>query len=213
MPQALNLRGRLVVLAAPSGAGKTTLVRALLERLPELVFSISFTTRPPRKSEVEGRDYFFVDDRRFEELVEKDEFLEHACVFGHWYGTGRRHVEELLAAGRTVLLEIDWQGARQVRSRAPGALTVFILPPGVAELERRLRSRGTDAADVVSRRLGEALDDMSHWSEFDYVLVNDDAERAADELAGIVTGTSRLARSDSPAVRARVARILGACRA
>ncbi len=210
MEQQCEARGRLVVLAAPSGAGKTTLVRALLERLPELAFSVSYTTRRRRPAEVEGRDYFFVDARHFEEMVRREEFLEYARVFDNWYGTGRAHVEQLLDAGRTVLLEIDWQGARQVRERAPHAVTVFVLPPSVAELERRLRGRGTDATEVVERRLGEALGDMSHWREFDHVIVNDDVERAADELAAIVTGRSARHRTDSAATRAAVERILGA---
>ncbi|HEU4619080.1 MAG TPA: guanylate kinase [Gammaproteobacteria bacterium] len=202
-------RGRLVVLAAPSGAGKTTLVRSLLARRPDLEFSVSYTTRPKRKSEIEGRDYFFVDERRFKEMVDRDEFLEHARVFDHWYGTGRRHVEELLDSGRDVLLEIDWQGARQVRARAPDALTVFILPPNAEALETRLRTRGTDSPEVVERRLRDALGDMSHWQEFDYVVVNDDLERAADELAEIVAGRGARHRTDDPATKAAVGRILG----
>jgi guanylate kinase len=202
-------RGRLVVVAAPSGAGKTTLVHALLARRPDLRFSVSYTTRPRRESEIDGRDYFFVDERRFKEMVEQDEFLEHARVFDHCYGTGRRHVESLLAAGDSVLLEIDWQGAQQVRRRSRDALTVFILPPSVPELERRLRGRGTDTEDVVERRLRDALGDMSHWHEFEYVLVNDDLERAADELAEIVAGRGAGRRSGSPRVRADVERILG----
>jgi guanylate kinase len=203
-------RGRLVVVAAPSGAGKTTLVHALLDRRPGLEFSVSYTTRAKRKSEIEGRDYFFVDERRFAEMVERDEFLEHARVFDHCYGTGRRHVEELLAAGRDVLLEIDWQGARQVRARLPQAVTVFILPPSVAELERRLRGRGTDAPEVVARRLRDALGDMRHWDEFEYVIVNDDLDKAAAALTDIVAGQGARYRSDLPEARAAAAHALGA---
>ncbi len=209
MQQQSEERGRLVVLAAPSGAGKTTLVRALLQRLPELAFSVSYTTRRRRPTEIEGRDYFFVDERRFEEMVERDAFLEHARVFDNWYGTSRDHVEQMLDAGRTVLLEIDWQGAREVRLRALQAVTVFVLPPSVAELERRLRSRGTDAPAVVERRLGEALGDMGHWREFDYVIVNDNVDRAADALASIVEGRPCDHRTDSPATAAAVERVLG----
>jgi guanylate kinase len=142
-------------------------------------------------------------------MVQRDEFLEHARVFDHCYGTGRRHVEELLAAGQDVLLEIDWQGARQVRARLPQALSVFILPPSVAELERRLRGRGTDAAEVVERRLRDALDDMRHWSEFEYVIVNDDLERAAEALAEIAAGRGARYRSDLPEARAAAERVLG----
>ncbi|MBN1238017.1 MAG: guanylate kinase [Gammaproteobacteria bacterium] len=200
-------RGRLVVIAAPSGAGKTTLVRALLEREPGLEFSVSYTTRPPRSSERDGVDYFFVPEQRFVEMVRRGGFLEHARVFDHWYGTGREHVESLLEAGRSVLLEIDWQGARQVRERAPEALTVFVLPPSLAELEKRLRGRATDTPAVIERRLADAVDDMSHWNEFGYVVVNDDVERAADELAAIVRGHGAAHRTDTPQARARVERV------
>lgn len=206
-------RGRLIVIAAPSGAGKTTLVRALLEREPELRFSVSYTTRPPRSSERDGVDYFFVSDERFAQMIERGGFLEHARVFDHWYGTGREHVEALLDAGRSVLLEIDWQGARQVRERAPDALTVFILPPTLAALEERLRGRATDAPDVIERRLRDAVDDMSHWNEFGYVVVNDDLERAADQLAAIVRGEGASQRTDLPETRSRVGRVLSAIEA
>ena len=200
-------RGRLIVIAAPSGAGKTTLVHALLQREPELRFSVSYTTRPPRSSERDGIDYYFVSVDRFEDMVGRGGFLEHARVFDHWYGTSREHVDTLLAAGHNVLLEIDWQGARQVRERSPDALTVFILPPNLASLEARLRGRGTDTPAVIDRRLGDALDDMRHWNEFDYVVVNDDIERAADELAGIVRGDGAVERTDAPATRSRVERV------
>jgi guanylate kinase len=209
MTDSTRRRGRLVVLAAPSGAGKTTLVHALLGRRPDLRFSVSYTTRAKRKSEIEGRDYFFIDEPRFEEMVERDEFLEHARVFDHWYGTGRRHVEELLESGSDVLLEIDWQGARQVRARAPDALTVFVLPPSAQDLETRLRSRGTDTPEVVARRLRDAIGDMSHWQEFDYVVVNDDLERAARELADIVGGRGERHRTDGPDAKAAAERVLG----
>ena len=199
--------GRLVVLAAPSGAGKTTLVRALLERVPNLRFSISYTTRRPRPKERDGVDYFFVDRERFDAMVRRGEFLEHAQVFDHWYGTSRAHVEELLAAGASVLLEIDWQGARQVRARAPDAVTVFILPPCVAALESRLTQRGSDPPEVIARRLRDSVADMTHWNEFGYVVVNDDLERAADDLAEIVSGRGDRHRSDAPGVVKRVAEV------
>lgn len=181
-------RGRLVVLAAPSGAGKTSLVHALLERIPTLAFSISYTTRPKRSSERDGQDYFFVTDVEFRAMVERGDFLEHARVFDHWYGTSRPQVEALLDRGQPVLLEIDWQGARQVRVSAPEAISVFVLPPSVAELERRLRGRKTDSEATIRRRLADALSDMSHWTEFDHVIVNDELGAAAEALAAVVEG-------------------------
>jgi guanylate kinase len=201
-------RGGLWVVAAPSGAGKTSLVRALLERDPSLKFSISYTTRPPRSSEVDGRDYFFVSEPEFLAMEARDAFLEHAKVFDNWYGTGRAHVESLLAGGSSVLLEIDWQGARQVRRRAPDSQSIFILPPSVAELERRLRGRKTDSDAVIARRLGDALADMAHWHEFDYVVVNDDFAAALDRLAAIVAGAGQDARTELPAVQATATAIL-----
>ena len=194
--------GQLWVIAAPSGAGKTSLVRALLERDPSLRFSISYTTRARRSSEVDGKDYFFIREPQFLAMVRDDAFLEHARVFDHWYGTGREHVQELLDAGHSVVLEIDWQGARQVRERAPRSQSIFVLPPSVAELERRLRGRKTDSDDVIRRRLREALTDMTHWKEFDHVVVNDDFDRALERLAAVIEGRERGARSDLPAVRA-----------
>ena len=194
-------RGQLWVIAAPSGAGKTSLVRALLERDPTLRFSISYTTRPKRSSEVDGRDYFFVDEAEFLAMVSREAFLEHARVFDNWYGTGREHVEGLLAGGHSVVLEIDWQGARQVRKRAPESRSIFILPPSVAELERRLRGRQTDAEAVILRRLKDALGDMAHWSEFDYVVVNDDFAAALARLNAVIAGAGEDARTDTPAVQ------------
>jgi guanylate kinase len=201
-------RGRLWVIAAPSGAGKTSLVRALLERDPRLKFSISYTTRPRRVSEVHGRDYFFVTEPEFVELVKRNAFLEHARVFDNWYGTSREHVDQLRDAGHSVLLEIDWQGARQVRERAPDAESIFILPPNAAELERRLRARGTDAEATIRRRLRDSLGDMTHWSEFDHVIVNDDFEAALGRLARVIRGREKRHRTDSPAVRAQAKAIL-----
>jgi len=197
--------GRLVVISAPSGAGKTTLVRTLLAADPSLKFSISYTTRPRRPREQHGRDYFFVEPGVFRHMIKAGEFLEHAEVFGNYYGTGKRHVQALIDAGVTVLLEIDWQGARQVRAQAPNALSVFILPPSPAELARRLRGRGTDAEEVIRRRLDEALADMSHWEEFDHAIINDDLDQAVQALAAVIDGTAGSSYAvTTPAHRQRI---------
>ncbi len=181
-------RGKLFVIAAPSGAGKTSLVRALMQRMPELRFSISYTTRRRRETEQNRRDYFFVDRAEFDRMVANGEFLEHAQVFDNCYGTSRAQVERMLAQGDNVLLEIDWQGAQQVRSAMPECRTIFILPPSRAALEQRLRGRGTDSDEVIARRLRDSIADMSHWHEFDYVVVNDDFERATADLEAIASG-------------------------
>ena len=181
-------RGRLFVIAAPSGAGKTSLVKALLQRKPELHLSISYTTRKPRETEQEGREYHFVSVDDFRRLQEQGQFLEYAQVFDNFYGTGRRPVETEMAQGNNVVLEIDWQGAQQVRKTLPECVTVFILPPSRGSLEERLRNRRTDSEQVIARRLRDAVGDMSHWNEFNYVVVNDDFERAVAELASIVAG-------------------------
>ncbi len=178
--------GRLYVIAAPSGAGKTTLVKALMAEEPRMRFSVSYTTRPPRPTEVDGRDYHFVSPDEFQAMIERNEFLEHARVFDNLYGTGLAVVERDLAAGQSLLLEIDWQGARQVRARLPAARSIFILPPTRRALEERLRSRSTDTESVIERRLRDAAQDLGHWSEFDYVVVNDRFERALADLLEIV---------------------------
>jgi len=181
-------RGRLFVIAAPSGAGKTSLVRALMERVPALRFSISYTTRARRPTEEHGRDYFFVGKDEFLRMIAAGEFLEHATVFDNSYGTSRDQVEQSLAGGRDLILEIDWQGAAQVRRALPECVSIFILPPSRAELERRLRGRGTDAEAVIQRRLRDAASDMAHWREFDHVVINDHFDRALSELEAIVAG-------------------------
>ena len=194
LPQTENsgpTTGTLFVLSAPSGAGKTTLVKALMARDPALCFSVSFTTRKPRPGEVPERDYFFVDAARFGEMVAAGEFLEHARVFGNLYGTSRAQVNAILAEGRNVLLEIDWQGARQIRKNAPHCCSIFIMPPSASELERRLRSRATDSDDVIRQRLNQAFDDMAHWHEFDYVVINADQRQACDDLGDIIQGRGR----------------------
>jgi guanylate kinase len=201
-------RGRLFVVAAPSGAGKTSLVEALLARRPELQLSISYTTRKPRPTEVEGREYFFVAVDEFRAMALQLQFLEHAQVFDNHYGTGRAPVEAALASGRSVILEIDWQGARQVRATLPECVSVFILPPSREALERRLRNRKTESDAAIARRLADAVGDMSHWNEFDYVVVNDDFERALQELVRIVDGTGDALRADRPALVPLVAELL-----
>lgn len=191
-------RGRLFVVAAPSGAGKTSLVRALLDADPNLRFSVSTTTRPKRAAETEGVDYHFVDPAGFKRMVEAGEFLEHAQVFDNHYGTTRAAVERELEAGHDVVLEIDWQGAQQVREHMPECVSIFILPPSREELARRLRDRAQDSDEVIARRLRDARDDMSHWHEFDYVVVNDRFEDALAALGDILQGNGAASRADRP---------------
>jgi guanylate kinase len=179
------MSGHLFIVSAPSGAGKSTLVNALLERDPRLTLSISHTTRAPRPGDVDGVQYHFVDRATFERMVAAGDFLEHADVFGNYYGTSRGAVERMLRAGRDVLLEIDWQGAAQVRAKIP-CVSIFILPPSRAELERRLRARGTDAEVVIERRLAASREEIAHAQAFDCLVVNDDFATAVAELEGIV---------------------------
>ncbi len=178
--------GRLYVVAAPSGAGKTSLVKALMAREPRLRFSVSYTTRQPRPNEVDGRDYHFVTQSRFEDMIAGNEFLEHARVFDNYYGTGLAAVQTALDEGELLLLEIDWQGARQVRARLPAARSIFILPPTRRALEDRLKGRSTDSAEVIARRLQDAAHDITHWTEFDYVVINDQFDQALADLHEIV---------------------------
>ena len=200
--------GRLFVLAAPSGAGKTSLVRALLERKPSLSLSVSHTTRPQRPTETNGREYHFVDAQAFERSVAEGRFLEHARVFGNYYGTAREPVERQLASGADVVLEIDWQGARQVRAAMPACESIFVLPPSRAALEQRLRGRATDSAEVIARRLREAAGDMTHWNEFDYVVVNDQFEQALEDLVQIVEGHGEALLAVRPALAPLLAQLL-----
>ena len=200
--------GHLYVIAAPSGAGKTSLVKALLALEPSLRFSISYTTRKMRPNEVNGRDYHFISHADFERMIDSGEFLEHAQVFDNYYGTSRTQVEQMLAQGTSVILEIDWQGAQQIRSTLPSCRSIFILPPSRAELERRLRGRGTDDAAVIERRLRDAVSDMSHWAEFDYVVINDHFETALAELRTIVLGQGNALRADRPALQPVITALL-----
>lgn len=192
-------RGTLFIVAAPSGAGKSSIVNACLARDPGISLSISFTSRPPRPGERQGEHYHFVDDARFQRMIDAGDFFEYARVHGDWKGTARQSVEPQLAAGRDVLLEIDWQGARQVRAAVPDAVGVFILPPSRAALDERMRKRGQDSEEVMARRLAAAREEMSHYGEFDYVIVNEDFATAVDEMCAVFTA-SRL-RREAQAIR------------
>lgn len=180
------MAGNLYVVAAPSGAGKTTLVHMLLEKETDIHLSISFTTRPPRPGETSGREYHFVDTSEFRAMIDRQEFLEWAEVHGNFYGTSKKWIADQLAAGADVLLEIDWQGAQQVRSIFPAAIGIFFLPPSMEELTRRLTGRGTDSAEVIARRLAAAQAEMRHVGEFDYVIINDQLAQALDDLRAVV---------------------------
>jgi guanylate kinase len=187
------MRGTLFIVAAPSGAGKSSIVNACLARDPNICLSISFTSRAPRPGERHAEHYNFVTAAEFEGMVAAGDFFEHARVHGDWKGTARQSVEPQLASGRDVLLEIDWQGARQVRERVPGAVSVFILPPSREALEQRMRARGQDSEDVIARRLAAAREEMAHYAEFDYVVVNEVFEAAVEEMCAVFRA-SRLRR-------------------
>ncbi len=201
-------RGHLYVIAAPSGAGKTTLVHRLMAARDDLQFSISYTTRPQRSTEVDGKDYNFVTPEIFNTMIKANDFLEFANVFDNQYGTSRSQVEVLLNKGHNVILEIDWQGAQQVREHMPDCRSIFILPPSVGELKKRLTGRGTDSAEVIERRFRDAVDDMSHWTEFDYAVVNKDLEAATAELISIVAGEGEACRTTDEALQTSITAIL-----
>jgi guanylate kinase len=184
----IGRRGLLLVLSSPSGAGKTTITRLLVEREPELGISISATTRKPRAGETDGQHYHFVAAKRFDEMVAKDELLEHATVFGHRYGTPRAPVEAVLQSGRDIVSDIDWQGTQQLKQTVRNDLVaVFILPPSTAALEDRLRRRAQDSDEVVAQRMAKSADEMSHWPEYDYVIVNHDLETSVRQVQAILT--------------------------
>jgi guanylate kinase len=204
----VTARGHLYVIAAPSGAGKTSLMRALLERRPAVSFSVSCTTRATRPHEQDGRDYHFIDRAEFERLIKADEFIEHADVFGNLYGTRKSPVDAALAEGRDLILEIDWQGANQVRKRLPEAVQIFILPPSRSELEARLRKRATDSPEAIARRLAESVSEMSHWREFDFVVVNRDFDEALEALEAIFDGRGQASRQDRPGLAELVNQLL-----
>lgn len=205
--------GTLYIVSAPSGAGKTSLVRALLERLDGIQVSVSHTTRAMRPGEADGVNYHFVDVAAFQRMIERGDFFEHAQVFDNFYGTSRPAVQALLAAGTDVILEIDWQGARQVREQMPEAVSVFILPPSREALQERLSARGTDDAAIIARRMRDAVSEMSHFDEYEHVVINGDFEDAVDQLAGLVLAErSRLARvreRHGPLLQALLSRIEG----
>ncbi|HYC35682.1 MAG TPA: guanylate kinase [Usitatibacter sp.] len=189
--------GALFVVVAPSGAGKTSLIARLLQEEPNIELSVSYTTRAPRKGEVDGREYHFVDRSTFERMAASGEFLEHADVHGNFYGTGREWIEARLRGERDVLLEIDWQGAAQVRRVLPQMVGIFILPPSLAELRRRLESRGTESPEAIARRLANAREEVSHVLEFEYIIVNEDFDSALRDLRGVVAQirTTRVSRA------------------
>ena len=178
-------KGTLYIISAPSGAGKTTLVEALLAHVQDVVVSVSHTTRAMRKGEADGVNYHFVAQPEFEAMIKQGVFLEHAKVFDNYYGTSRQHIQEQLDLGKDVILEIDWQGARQIRDLMPASRSIFILPPSINALRLRLDKRGLDDAAVIERRMQEAVREMSHYNEFDYIVINNDFERAREELAAI----------------------------
>lgn len=190
--QAPREAGLLFVVSAPSGGGKTSLTRAAVERLNQenhaAAISVSYTTRAPRPGEQDGVHYHFVSPAEFEAMVQRDEFLEHAQVFGRRYGTGRKATEALLAAGADVILDIDWQGGRQLRARCPDSVSIFILPPSREELERRLRGRGQDSDAVIAQRMAQATEEMSHYGEYQHLIVNRDFTQALDELLEVFRG-------------------------
>lgn len=200
--------GKLFVFAAPSGAGKTTLVNALLENHPELRFSISYTTREPRSNEANEVDYLFVSEDEFMQLRDQGEMLEYAEVFDNYYATSRSQVDKHLSEGHNVILEIDWQGAAQVRSSMPECISIFILPPSLEELGRRLRDRRTDSADVIERRLRDAVSDMSHWDEFDHVIINDKLEQAVADLEEVLAETGDSSSTANIDLRQAISRII-----
>ena len=184
--------GTLYIISAASGAGKTTLVSAVLQRVADLEVSVSHTTRAPREGEVDGVNYHFVDKETFESMVEDGEFFEYATVFGNMYGTSRQHIQEQLQKGKDVILEIDWQGARQIRQLIPDCRSIFIVPPSTAALRERLTSRGQDDAAIIDGRMREAISEMSHYVEFDYLIINDDFAEARGNLAAIIMGNRML---------------------
>lgn len=198
-------RGLLIILSSPSGAGKSTLANRLRKWDPEIRFSVSATTRAQREGEIDGEDYHFVGEAEFKSLVSSGGMLEHAHVFGNFYGSPKAAVEEAISAGRDVLFDVDWQGAQQIRNSELGqhTLSLFLLPPSITELHRRLVGRGLDSPEVIARRMQKSWDEISHWDAYDYVLINDDLDATEEKLKAIVTA-ARLRRSQQPSLNAHV---------
>jgi guanylate kinase len=206
---AIRRRGFLLVLSSPSGAGKTTITRRLLERDPTLALSVSVTTRPRRSSEIDGRDYHFIDQASFDRMVAQGELLEHATVFGHCYGTPRAPIDAAIAEGRDIVTDIDWQGTQQVKaSLRDDLVTVFVLPPSMEALEARLKTRAQDSAETVAARMEKSAEEMSHWPEYGYVIVNDDLEASVAQAQAIVTA-ERLSRDRQTGLADFVTRLRG----
>lgn len=197
-------KGKLFIFSAASGTGKTSLAKELVARMPDLAFSVSHTTRAPRPGEEHGVHYYFVNQAQFDEMVAADRFLEHARVFGNCYGTSRAATENLLRQGKNIILDIDWQGARAIKEKMPESISVFILPPSRAALAERLTGRGQDAPEVIEKRMRAAVSEMSHYPEFDHVVVNDDFEAALNDLKAIIRGegSPRPVQIDIPALLA-----------
>ena len=183
-----TMLGTLYIFSAPSGGGKSSLAKALIEAMPQLAVAVSHTTRAPRPGEQDGVHYYFIDAANFKAMIERGDFLEYAEVFGNYYGTSRQAVEALFAQGKSVLLDIDWQGMRRIKAQMPQAQSIFILPPSLQALQQRLQARGQDAADVIARRMAAARAEISHYQEFDHIVVNDDFEAAVADLRAIIEG-------------------------
>ncbi len=201
-------KGTLYIISAPSGAGKTSLVKTLLETMSEVVVSLSHTTRVKRDEEVDGREYHFIDEQTFDQMVANDEFLEHADVFGNKYGTSRQHLQEQLLLGQDVILEIDWQGARQIRQLMADCKSIFVLPPTMQALSDRLIGRGQDAKETIELRMNEAKSEMTHYAEFDYIIINDDFDTAVTELASIFVSNRLLADAQQQRHSEKLAELL-----